>query len=398
MGEEQLLQTEEVKLESGVKKPLPPAQYNLWTGKPEIIPIVVEETVRDEFEIDEGITVVKSGDTSQIVLSGFGLYLSKKSERMLVKKSKEVLYEFPLFRISEVVVSSRGISLSSDLIEELCLRGIKLNFLSSGGKPYAMITSPMLTATIQARRCQLEALNNERSHEFSKAVVIGKVTNQERLLRYFGKYLKETDASRFAFIESITEELQKIRKRVEQVNGKNIEESRGTLMGLEGSAGKLYWDGVKEILKHRVEFFGREHRGAIDPVNSLLNYGYGILYSIVWGAVISAGLEPFAGFLHVDRPGKPSLVLDLTEEFRQPIVDRVVIAFINLGKEIKIEQGLLDAETRKSLGEKILERLESRETYEGRKYQVRSIIQIQARNLASFLRGERKYKPFTFKW
>lgn len=398
MVEEQVLKTEETQLESETKKSLPPAQYNLWTGKPEIIPIVVEDIIKDEFEIDEGITVVKSGETSQIVISGFGLCLSKKSERMLVKKSKEILYEFPLFRISEVVIASKGISLSSDLIEELCKRGIKISFLSSGGKPYAMITSPMLTATIQARRCQLEALNNEKSHEFSKAVVIGKVKNQERLLRYFGKYLKETDAPRFTLIESITAELQKIRKKVEQVNGKNIEESRGTLMGLEGSAGRFYWEGVKEILKHRVEFFGRETHGSIDPVNSLLNYGYGILYSIVWGAIVNAGLEPFAGFLHVDRPGKPSLVLDLTEEFRQPVVDRVVIAYINLGKDIKIEQGLLDTETRKLLGEKILERLESKENYEGKKFQIRSIIQIQARNLASFLRGERKYKPFTFKW
>lgn len=169
-------------------------------------------------------------------------------------------------------------------------------------------------------------------------------------------------------------------------------------MGLEGAAGRIYWDGVKEVLKESVEFFGREHRGALDPVNSLLNYGYGILYSIVWGAVVSAGLEPFAGFLHVDRSGKPSLVLDLVEEFRQPVIDRVVISHINLGREIKMEQGLLDADTRKVLGEKVLERLEATETYEGKKYQVRSIIQMQARNLASFLRGERNYKPFIFKW
>lgn len=158
-------------------KPLPPAQLNLFTGEAEVIPIVIDEPLLDEVEIDKGITMVKSGDSSQVIFSGFGLYLSKKSERMLVKKSKEVIYEFPLFRINEVVIASKGISLSSDLVEELCIRGIKLNFLSGGGKPYAMITSPMLTATIQARRCQLEALKDERSHEFSKAVVIGKVTN-----------------------------------------------------------------------------------------------------------------------------------------------------------------------------------------------------------------------------
>jgi CRISPR-associated protein Cas1 len=133
-------------------------------------------------------------------------------------------------------------------------------------------------------------------------------------------------------------------------------------------------------------------------VNALFNYGYGILYSQVWGAVVSAGLEPFAGFLHVDRPGKPSLVLDLVEEFRQPVVDRTVISYINLGEVMNMEGGLLDAETRKSISQKILERLEARETYQGKKYQIRSAIQIQARNLAAFLRGEREYKTFSFKW
>jgi CRISPR-associated protein Cas1 len=84
----------------------------------------------------------------------------------------------------------------------------------------------------------------------------------------------------------------------------------------------------------------------------------------VWGAVVNAGLEPFAGFLHVDRPGKPSLVLDLIEEFRQPVVDRTVIAFINLGESFVMKDGLLDQETRRVIGEKILERLPAQSAFE----------------------------------
>jgi CRISPR-associated protein Cas1 len=133
-------------------------------------------------------------------------------------------------------------------------------------------------------------------------------------------------------------------------------------------------------------------------VNSLLNYGYGILYGLVWGAVLNAGLEPFAGFLHVDRPGKPSLVLDLVEEFRQPVVDRPVLAHINLGEMMRMEGGMLDTETRKAIGAKILGRLESQESYRGKKYQVKSIIQMQARHLATFLREGKEYRPFAFKW
>jgi CRISP-associated protein Cas1 len=112
---------------------------------------------------------------------------------------------------------------------------------------------------------------------------------------------------------------------------------------------------------------GRVHRGADDALNALLNYGYGILYGHVWGAVANAGLEPFAGFLHVDRPGKPSLVLDLVEEFRQPVVDRTVIAFINLGQKAEMKEGLLDAGTRKAIAEKVLERLASTEPFRGQR-------------------------------
>ena len=90
-------------------------------------------------------------------------------------------------------------------------------------------------------------------------------------------------------------------------------------------------------------------RGATDLVNCLLNYGYAILYTCVQGAIIRAGLDPFAGFLHVDRPGRASLVLDFMEEFRQQVVDRTVFSMINQGTSLEIEEGKLSDDTRKNL-------------------------------------------------
>jgi len=382
------------------QRPVSVAQFNLFTGAAEPIPVEVAEPDEPgrEIRVDEGISLVKTEDGSQLILSGYGLFLSKKSERLLVRKGKDVIYQFPFFRLSEVVVGSRGITLSSDMLEEVCVRGIRLSFLDYSGKPYAMVTSPMLTATVQARREQILAFNDKRGLEFGKAVVLGKIKNQERLLRYFGKYLKKEAEDRFQRIEETASQLRALWKKVPAIDAGCVNEARGTLMGTEGTAGRIYWEAVKEIIGHRVEFFGREHRGATDGVNSLLNYGYGILYSQVWGAVLNAGLEPFAGFLHVDRPGKPSLILDMVEEFRQPVVDRTVIAFVNLGTSIGMKDGLLDADTRKSFAEKVVERLVATETYQGKQYQIRSIIQMQARRVAGFLRGEGEYKAFSFKW
>jgi CRISPR-associated protein Cas1 len=391
-------QAEVVPIRPDLSIPLPPAQYDLFTGEAKVLPIRIDRDFDEELRVSEDIVLVRSGDAAQLVLSGFGLFMSKKSDRLIVKKGKDLLYEFPFFRLSEVTVVSKGITLSSDVIMELCQRGVQINFMQGTGKPYAKLSSPMLSATIHARREQLRAIDDERGVRFSRTVVSGKLKNQRNLLLYFGKYLKKSDPDRYDKLVGFAESLAGLEKRTASIKGASMEGARNELLGVEGVSGRVYWEGVQTIIEGKQEFFGRVHRGATDKVNSMLNYGYGILYSQVWGAVVSAGLEPFAGFLHVDRPGKPSLVLDLVEEFRQPVVDRQVIAHINLGENIGMEGGLLDAETRKTISQKILDRLESRETYQGKKYQIRSIIQIQARNLASFLRGERTYKPFSFKW
>jgi CRISPR-associated protein Cas1 len=385
--------------ESVVAKPsLPPAQYHLFSKEPVVLPQLIDREVEDELRVSDEITLARMADASQLILSGFGLFLGKKGERLLVRKGKDLLYEFPFYRISEVTIASKGITVSSDVVMELCSQGIQINFLHGTGKPYAKITAPSLSATIQARREQLRALDDERGTRFSRAIVSGKLANQRKLLLYFGKYLKATAPDRLPFLESCAQDLRKLEKQARSEPGSTMAEARSALMGIEGSASRRYWEGVQHIIAEKAAFFGRVHRGARDEVNSMLNYGYGILYAQVWGAVVAAGLEPFAGFLHVDRPGKPSLVLDLVEEFRQPVVDRTVIAHINRGEPVRMEGGLLDPGTRKVVSQKILERLESRETYRGKRYQIRSIIQIQARNLASFLKGGSDYRTFSFKW
>lgn len=379
-------------------------QINLFTNKLEPLRIVAPELPpeRDgeDIELDEAIHVVQSDNLSQVIVSGFGCFLSKKSERMVVKRPDgKILYQFPMFRLSEVIVNSRGVGLSSDLIQELCQRGIRISFLSGGGRPYAMLTSPMLNAVVSTRRAQIEAFDDGRGFEFSRAVVRGKIRNQAALLRYFGKYLKQSNPNRYEFIANTADTLHAHQRALKRMNAPSVNGVRHELMGVEGVCGRLYWEAVQQIVQDKLTFFGRVTRGAQDELNSLLNYGYGILYAQVWGAALNAGLEPFAGFLHVDRPGKPSLVLDLVEEFRQPVVDRVAVAHINLGQPITMTNGMLDRETRDIFAEKIMSRLQSPEPYKGKRYQIRSIIQQQARRLGSFLRGDASaYRTFSFKW
>src|SRR5439155_10481457 len=142
-------------------KRLSPVQRNLFTGEEELIHVDIDHAIpEDETEVDDGISLVKTEDSAQLILSGFGLFLGKKSERLIVRKGKEVIYQFPFFRVQEVVIASKGISISSDLLEELCIRGIRVKFWVSSRKPYALITSPHLNATIQTRRHQLAAFDD----------------------------------------------------------------------------------------------------------------------------------------------------------------------------------------------------------------------------------------------
>lgn len=174
---------------------------------------------------------------------------------------------------------------------------------------------------------------------------------------------------------------------------------RQAVLTLEAGAAKRYWEAARALLLPELGWERRETRGATDAVNVCLNYGYGILYGEMERALLLAGLDPYAGFLHVDRAGKPSLALDLIEEFRQAVVDRTIFGLLNRGVQPAIEEGRLSEPARRQLAEKVLERLDGRESHEGRQHTLRTIIQLQARALAAFVRRDRPaYTPFKARW
>ncbi len=381
-------------------------QRNLFTGEVERPSVMVEmfppgEDVR---VLEEGITVVQSPEGMAVHVSGWGASIGKKSERLVLRKKGEspVLWQAPLERVHEVNLSASGVSISSDALAELADRGIRVSLLAANGRPVAQIHSPNLTATVAIRRAQLEALGTERGLRLGVSIAAGKLLNQARLLKYFAKNLRAEQPEIFRVAGKHIAAILALRRNILHGAWPSLEEGRAAIMGLEGTAARHYWDAVSRLLDKRAAFPGREHRGASDFVNSLLNYGYGMLYAHVWGAVLHAGLEPFAGFLHTDRPGKPSLVLDLTEVFRAPLVDRTVLAAIRLRQLQPPPDGRggpLDPQTRDLLVDLMWKRLETKERFEGGDYLARSIIQRQARSVASFLTGRSEsYRPFRFKW
>jgi CRISPR-associated protein Cas1 len=379
-------------------------QLNLFTGEPEIPSVMVEAFPAGETErvLEEGITVVSSPEGMGVHISGWGALIGKKSERLVLRKkgSGTVIWQVPFERIHEVQISANGASISSDALAELADRGVRVSILASNGRPVAQLASPNLTATVAIRRAQLEAYGNERGLRLALAMAGGKLLNQARLLKYFAKNLRVSQPDQFAQLGRHIAAILALRRNILRGAWAHLEQARPAVMGLEGTAARHYWDALTLLLEKHADFAGREHRGAADFVNALLNYGYGVLYTQVWSAVLNAGLEPFAGFLHTDRPGTPSLVLDLTEEFRAPVVDRTVLAALRLRSlRPPASTGPLEPEARTILVDHLLKRLESRERFQGGDYQIRSIIQMQARRIASYLMGRSdRYQPFRFKW
>jgi len=304
----------------------------------------------------------------------------------------------PMSRLRSVTVSGRGVTVSSDLIAALVEHGIALSFLSGRGDPVAQLSAPGLGGTVQTRRSQLAAYETALGVQIAVEFIRGKLRNQEHQLQYSGKYLKTADQPRFERLVKKIKALSALRQQLAQFQGDSLDRVRDKLMGYEGIGARLYWEGVAILLEGRIDFPGRTTRGAIDPVNSALNYGYGILYGQVSAAIVNAGLELYAGFLHVDRPGKPALVLDLVEEFRAPIIDRTILAIANQGIPLETDAHGLTAATRKLVAQRVLERLTTPVPYEGKRWPLRTIIQNQARHLAVAVRGERQYRAFASRW
>lgn len=336
-----------------------------------------------------------------LVIDEPGVMLGKKSQRLVIKKNGEILTEIPVMELKDVIILSNGVTISSDLIQLLMEQGTQIHFLDYREMPYAIIYSPYLHGTVKTRREQFASLADQRGVEIAKRLYDAKLKNQMITIKYFLRSRKDEQV-RLNLLKLIGE-IEHRRQLLQNLHGPRVDEIRQKLLNIEGLASQSYWKAVKILLQDKISFPGREPWDPEDPVNMMLNFGYGIVSAKVMGAIVRAGLEPFAGFIHSDRAGKVSLRHDCIEEYRQALVDRVVIAWLSRGFQPGVMQdeggsNRLDEATRKTLREQIFRRLESRERYKGKMYLWQTIIQLQARELATYFREGKPYHCHIGRW
>jgi CRISPR-associated protein Cas1 len=173
------------------------------------------------------------------------------------------------------------------------------------------------------------------------------------LLLYYGKYARRRPSVR-ARLSSHAAWIEELLADCYVLDAPTPAKLRTSVLLVEARAAAYYWGAVAALFPPSWDFPGRRHRGATDPVNMLLNYGYAILFTRVWRAVERHGLHPYVGFLHTSRHQQPGLVLDAMEQFRQPVVDRSVIGLLGRGVRIGIKQdGSLTLRTRRRVQDAI---------------------------------------------
>ncbi len=246
-----------------------------------------------------------------------GVVLTKRGNRLVVEKQGRVIHWLHAFKVEQVILLG-NITLSPAALAFLLAQGIDTVFLSYYGKYRGRLVAH-LGKNIELRRRQFARLADPAfALNLARACVAAKIDNCRVLLRRLNREL-HSDA-----VIQVLHQLRVLGRKAAAAD------SLETLLGLEGSAAAAYFSAFPHLLKNPdLPFEGRSRRPPRDPVNVLLSLGYTFLANTVHTQVMIAGLDPYLGALHQPEYGRPSLVLDLMEEFRPVLVDSLVLALVN---------------------------------------------------------------------
>lgn len=315
---------------------------------------------------------------SELVVSKVGSFIGFSQGKLKVKLRGKVLAEAPIGRIERILILNKQVSLSTYVIHECAKRKIDIDFIEHDA-PYALLTyyghvSPKL------HQEQLKLQFSPRGLAYAREITHDKALNQINLLKYYNR--RRHDAQ----IASHIEEMEVLLQGVLRVKDKK------RLLGIEGSIAVHYWNAFGKLVG--AEGFIRTHRDSIDEINQALNYGYAILYNRVKSALLHEGLNLNYPLYHAMQKNKPTLVFDMVEEFRQPVVDREIIAMLNKGQKIRQSNGRLSKESIKLIVQHIQERLATPTKSRYGKTPLYNIIGFQANLLKRTILDGGKYKGF----
>lgn len=246
-----------------------------------------------------------------------GSMLVKRGERIAVMKNSRTLLEIPLANVDNIAVIG-NIQVTTQVLLMLMEQGVDISYFTYSGK-YVGHAAADMSKNIFLRFAQYELYHDmDRRLQLAKTIVRNKVENQIALIENFrwnGEYDWYPDVKR-------------MRELLKSLEGKK---TSNEILGVEGMCSNIYFGTFGHMFKCRIRFEGRNRRPPRDPINVILSLAYTFLTKEICAAMDAESFEMYLGFLHGIRYGRKSLALDIIEEFRQPVVDRMVIRMFNKG-------------------------------------------------------------------
>ena len=332
-----------------------------------------------------------------------GAYLNKEGETVVVNVDKEVRLRVPIHTLGGIVCFG-VVSLSPFLMGFCAENGVGLSFLTENGRFLARVQGPVAGNVLLRREQYRKADDAWCSAELARMVLIGKIANSRTVVQRAMRDHSEKDHMDMSRMSEAVQRLSAYLNLIEKDNQLDM------VRGFEGDAAHTYFGVFDQLIvaqKEDFPFGERNRRPPLDNVNCLLSFIYTLLVHDIRSALEGVGLDPAVGFLHRDRPGRPSLALDIMEEFRPFIADRLVLSLINL-KQVQakgfnhMDTGavLMNDQTRKTVLVAYQERKKEEivHPFIGEKVSIGILFHIQAMLLARYLRGDLDgYPPFIWK-
>ncbi|AFM23523.1 type I-C CRISPR-associated endonuclease Cas1c [Desulfomonile tiedjei] len=327
-----------------------------------------------------------------------GSYLSRDGDTVKVQVEEETRLRVPIHTLDGIVCFGR-VTCSQPLMDLCCAHQVNISFMSMTGRFWARVQGPVHGNVLLRREHYRRADDQNTRQSVACPIVTAKVLNcRHVLLRAVRDHADKIDETRIrdaaAKLAEVAESLQ---------HGPTLE----TVRALEGEAARHYFqvfDHLITVQKEDFFFRGRSRRPPLDSMNALLSFLYSVLTHDAVSSLEAVGLDPCVGFLHEDRPGRPSLALDLMEEFRPVLVDRLALSLVNRQqvrskgfKQTESGAVLMDDETRKRVLTAYQDRKKEEITHPflGEKMRTGLLVHSQALLFARYLRGDLDaYPPF----
>jgi CRISPR-associated protein Cas1 len=322
-----------------------------------------------------------------------GAVVRKQDERLLVTKDQPggrvLISEIPMHQLEQLVVMG-NVQLTTQSVAVLLQSGVDTVFMTSRGRVRGRLVANE-SAFAELRLKQLQAMSDDAANlELARQIVLGKLANQRSLLAQGRPTAGGTVAG-----GPVGVAVRGIAAMMEQAVGAGNADS---LRGYEGKAGAYYWPAFKALLRRDYGFNQRIYHPSPDPVNALLSFCYSLLLKDVLAAVRLVGLDPYLGFFHTVQYGRPSLALDLMEEYR-PAIDRMVLDLLNTDAIQERDFAATSAperplELREGSLRRVIEQYETRITaltrypFTGEQTMLRRCIELQTRQMARVIKGE----------